>query len=158
MYMPAVYARCRRILRQECAALDATQEVFIRVVKHRKELRPGPELLHWLYRVATNVCLNVLRHHRHEMGLTLPLALVGAVQPRATEAREVMDILRGLDERTQAIAIYVYLDGMTHTEAADLLGVSDRTIRNGLARMLAHCRKTLGVDSQQLPPTPKECS
>lgn len=157
-YMPAVYARCRRILRQDSAALDATQEVFMRVLKHKGQLRAGPELLHWLYRVATNVCLNVLRRQRSEVNGAFHLASAEAAHPDESGPRGVMDMLRGLDERTQTIAIYVHLDGMTHTEAANLAGVSDRTVRNCLARVLAHCQRHLGMDAVQFPHPPKECS
>lgn len=57
----AVYARCRRILRDDESARDITQEVFIRCLGHRDDLRSGRELLGWLYRVATSLCLNHLR-------------------------------------------------------------------------------------------------
>jgi len=39
---------------------------------------------------------------------------------------EVLELMAGLDEKTQAIAVYVYVDGMTHEEAAEVAQVSDR--------------------------------
>lgn len=66
-------------------------------------------------------------------------------------AREVLELLDGLDERTQAIAVYVHVDGMTHEEAAEVAQVSDRTGRNCLARFAAHARQRAGYSSPGQP-------
>jgi len=148
-YMPAVYARCQRILRDRSSALDATQEVFVRVVRHRSELRAGPEFLHWLYRVATNVCLNIIRGRRQDAHASLQFSLPSKSGADPTSARDVLDLLRGLDERTQSVAIYVHVDGMTHKEAADVLQVTDRTVRNCLARFVSRCRDDLANQASE---------
>jgi RNA polymerase sigma-70 factor (ECF subfamily) len=143
-YGGAVFARCVRILRDEEAAGDVTQEVFIKCFDHRQTLRPGRELLAWLYRVATNLCLNALRDRAFRQRAdreAAPSPIVGAEGP---SQRAVLDLLRRLDERTQAIVIYVYLDGMTHAEAAEMTYVTDRTVRNCLTRFLEHARALLG--------------
>jgi RNA polymerase sigma-70 factor (ECF subfamily) len=152
----AVFARCRRILRDDEAARDVTQEVFVRCLKHRDHLRPGRELLAWLYRVATNLCLNLLRdqdsRRRHEAGL----AESQCGWRERTSCREVLELLDGLDERAQAIAVYVYVDGMTHEEAAEVAQVSDRTVRNCLARFAEHTRGRAGITlPERTPSEPK---
>src|SRR4051812_7480584 len=60
----AIQRRCRRILSDAEAAADVTQETFIRAARHAESLPPGREALAWLYRVATNLCLNDLRDRR----------------------------------------------------------------------------------------------
>jgi RNA polymerase sigma-70 factor (ECF subfamily) len=144
-YAPAVYARCVQLLRDRDAARDVTQEAFVRCVRERASLRPGRELLAWLYRVATNLCLNQLRDGR--VRAAGPLDEVEATtDPPGPNRQLVARALAGLDERTQAIAIYVIVDGMTHAEAAEVAGVTDRTIRNCLARFRAHARAALADD------------
>src|SRR5262245_37293582 len=56
-----IYRRCCKLLKDEAAAQDATQEVFIRLMSHLDRLDPRDDYLPWIYRVATNHCLNVLR-------------------------------------------------------------------------------------------------
>ena len=149
-YAPLIYARCRRILRDEAAARDATQDVFERCVRRRGDLRDGRELLAWLYHAATSACLNALRDERvrrkHDAALAVGSASTvdGGGGPGP-----IAELLRGLDERTQAIAIYVYVDGMTHAEAAQVAQVTDRTVRNCLARFVAHGKRSLGIDLQE---------
>jgi RNA polymerase sigma-70 factor, ECF subfamily len=137
----AVFARCRRILRDDESAQDITQEVFIRCLDRRDELRSGRELLAWLYRVATNLCLNYLRDQRSRQARDAHLLQVQGGWQERPSSLEVLQLLDGLDERTQAVAIYVHVDGMTHDEAALVAQVSDRTVRNCLMRFAEHARQ-----------------
>jgi RNA polymerase sigma-70 factor (ECF subfamily) len=145
-YGGAVYRRCLRILRDAEGARDVTQEVFVRCFDRRGRLRHGRELLGWLYRVATNLCLNALRDGklRREVDRRLTPASPAATEP--AEARLLWDLLGDLDERTQAIVVYVYIDGMTQAEAAEVAQVTDRTVRNCLARFQRTGRQRLGAD------------
>jgi len=147
-YGAAVYARCRRILRDGDGARDVTQEVFLRCFNHRATLRPGRELLAWLYRVATNLCLNALRDSDRRRRADLLDALVEAVSPEGPARRLLRDLFADLDPRTQAIVVYVYLDGMTQDEAAEVAQVSDRTVRNCLARFNEEGRRRMGDDPE----------
>jgi RNA polymerase sigma-70 factor (ECF subfamily) len=63
-YGPAISIRCRSILSDEAEAHDATQETFVRVYRHLSEVPSDREALYWIYRVATNFCLNELRNRR----------------------------------------------------------------------------------------------
>ncbi|HEX7509223.1 MAG TPA: RNA polymerase sigma factor [Polyangia bacterium] len=141
----AVFARCRRLLRDDESARDVTQEVFIRCLGHRNQLRSGRELLGWLYRVATNLCLNLLRDQASRRAHDARLAQSQPAWLERPCSHEVLELLDGLDERTQAIAIYVYVDGMTHEEAAEVAQVTDRTVRNRLVRFAEHARERAGV-------------
>jgi len=147
----AVFARCRRILRDDESARDVTQEVFIRCLGHRNHLRGGRELLGWLYRVATNLCLNHLRDQMSRRSHDVQLVPWQPAWQERPSSREVLELLDGLDERTQTIAIYVHVDGMTHEEAAEVAAVSDRTVRNCLVRFAEHARRRAGW------PPPGQC-
>src|SRR5690242_5142737 len=63
-FAPAVFAHCRRLLPSPALARDAAQEVFVKVLAGRRGLPAGDEGLRYLYRVATNHCLNQLRDAR----------------------------------------------------------------------------------------------
>ena len=149
LYAAPIWRRCVTILRSETVALDITHEVFIRCVRHHRKLRKGRELLAWLYHVATNLCLNEIRDRRRGAPLDPTAAEMEAPEWREPEAATRLltaDVLRGLDRRTQEVAVYVFVDGMTHAEAAEVAGVAERTVRNCLARFVAHGRERLGLD------------
>ncbi len=59
-YGPMVMRRCRQLLRDEEKALDAMQEVFTKLMINKKRLR-GIYPSSLLFRISTNVCLNMIR-------------------------------------------------------------------------------------------------
>src|SRR6185436_4718468 len=60
--------RCLKLLGDAAAAEDATQEVFVRLMRHVGRLTPDGGCLAWIYRVATNYCLNAQREGARARG------------------------------------------------------------------------------------------
>ncbi len=143
-YGPAVYRRCLRLLRDREAAKDATQEVFVKLVRDIGKLADRETALPWIYRVATNHCLNLrraaCRHREDALGATLDVVPGASSLPDGRLAREV---LARFDVETQAIAVGVLVDGMEHEELAGALGISRRTVHRKLTRFLALARELL---------------
>jgi RNA polymerase sigma-70 factor (ECF subfamily) len=118
--------RCRSILREEEAALDAMQDVFVKILKREKDLNSdSPSSL--LYITATNVCLNVLRSRDRKP---------------ETADNSILDIITGSDDpettvinekiSTRTIAMLHYVDGFTLDETAEQVGMSVSGIRKRL--------------------------
>ena len=147
LHGPAVYRRCLRLLKQPDLAHDATQEVFVKLVRHMDRLAERETVLPWIYRVATNHCLNLTRNARRrgedtalpDLDLADPSG--SAQYPDRTLARQV---LARFDAATQAVAVGVLVDGMEHEELAQVLGVSRRTVARKLERFLDGARRFLG--------------
>jgi len=147
-YGPAVYRRCMRLLGDRAAAEDATQEVFVKLVRDMKRLQDRETVLPWIYRVATNHCLNLRRDARRRgeeaADGDLELAPDTAGTPQAYPARQLAQaVLSRFDEETQAVAVGVFVDGMEHEEVAAVLGISRRTVSRKLGRFLENARKYL---------------
>jgi RNA polymerase sigma-70 factor (ECF subfamily) len=146
-YGPAVYRRCLRLLRDREAARDATQEVFVKLVRDPSKLADPDVALPWLYRVATNHCLNQLRNAGRRAEEPLPeLELAGGAAPSFPERHLAASILSRFDEGTQAVAVGVLVDGMGHEELAGTLGISRKTVERRLARFLERARELIGVE------------
>ncbi len=141
-YGPVVYRRCLRLLRDPDAAADATQEVFVRLVRNMEALEDRVTVLPWIYRVATNHCLNVRRAGRWTAEGSVDLELAeGTALDTFPERQLAQTILARFDPTTQAVVVAVLVDGMEQEETARTLGLSRKTVRRKLDRFLENARK-----------------
>lgn len=132
-YGPMVLRRCRKLLRDESKALDAMQDVFVLVLRHQERLdtQTGSSLLHTL---ATNVCLNLLRGAKRKPEdrddeLVLAIATDLDLEERAMSRSVLGRLFAEAPEKTAAIAVMHYLDGMTWEEVARELDMSVSGVR-----------------------------
>jgi RNA polymerase sigma-70 factor (ECF subfamily) len=133
-YSRGVYRRALQLLGDKEGARDATQEVFIRVMRNGGSLPAEPTPTAWLYRVTTNLCLNRLRdRHRQEALLASKYAVDTVAAPAGETRTAVAQILGRVPEDLQDVAIYFFVDGLTYDEIAPMLGVSRRTVSNRLS-------------------------
>jgi RNA polymerase sigma-70 factor (ECF subfamily) len=143
-YGPMVLRRCRYLLRNEERALDALQDTFVQVLRHEKRLKLyAPSSL--LYRIATNICLNMLRHERRHPQTSDEEFLMAMAEPAGHEAgildRDLIDrIFRREHPSTRTMAVLHYLDGMTLREVADQVGLSVSGVRKRLRKLREHAR------------------
>jgi RNA polymerase sigma-70 factor (ECF subfamily) len=140
-YGPMVLRRCRRLLRDEGAAVDAMQDVFVQLLRHQAGLDDAaPSSL--LFRMATNVCLNRLRGARRhpedaDDELLLRISAAGDEESRS-EARSLLDRLFGREpESTLTLAVLHLHDGMTLEEVAQETGLSVSGVRIRLRTLRA---------------------
>jgi RNA polymerase sigma-70 factor, ECF subfamily len=145
-YGPMVYRRCLRLLRDREAARDATQEVFVKLLRDIEKLDSRETALPWAYRVATNYCLNLRRDARRHREEALEPELdvrPAAAPPGYPDLHLAQAVLSRFDAQTQAVAVGVFVDGMEHEEVAELLGISRRTVSRKLDRFLENAKKFL---------------
>ncbi|HEX8825497.1 MAG TPA: RNA polymerase sigma factor [Archangium sp.] len=156
---PRVYRRALRLLGNPADAEEATQEIFIRAFRSAEGFRQQSQLTTWVYQITTHYCLNLIRDRTRRTELyTEHVAPMADDTDRADPAHpDDMLLLRRLlaeaDQRQAAAAVYVLLDGMSHEEAAVVLGVSKRTVGNLLERFQAWASARVSA-----PPEPKKTS
>lgn len=136
-----VMRRCRQLLKEENEALDATQDVFVQILKRRDRLEmTHPSSL--MYRIATNLCLNRIRDRQRRAtmpgdGFLERVAVLDDTEPRL-EARSVLERLFGRhQESTRTMAVLHFQDGMTLEEVAGEVGMSVSGVRKRLRGLRA---------------------
>lgn len=140
-YGSAIYWRCLRILRDKSAAEDATQETFMRVHRHLERAPSGDEAMRWIWRIATNYCLNELRdgQRRAEPMSELPEKPVVGIDLGDRDLAQ--RLVERAPEDQRVIAWLHYVDGLDQAEVALTLGISRRTVVNKLAAFSSNARK-----------------
>jgi len=146
-YGPVIYARCRRLLIDQGAAEDATQETFMRVYRHIEKAPSAAEALAWIFRIATNYCLDELRDRkrRPELREALPEPELMRGPPSFEERFADQDLARRLIVRAgpklRVVAWLYHMDGMEQEDVARVLGLSRRTVATRLGAFAANARK-----------------
>ena len=135
-YGPMVLRRCRQLLKNEDLAADAMQDTFVRVLRNRNTLHATyPSSL--LYRIATNVCLNIMRTSRRRPAANIePLleALPGREQmeERILDSFVLEEVFAQAKESTRRAAEMHYLEGRTLAETAAQVDLSISGVRKRL--------------------------
>lgn len=140
-----VYARCRYLLRDDEAARDALQDVFVRVLRALPEFREAASPSTWILRIATNHCLNARRSERASWRMELVRLAEGRKQESETPDRRelVRALLAAASEEAQEIAVLYFVDELTQAEIAEVSGRSLPTVRKRLREFLAASRAAL---------------
>lgn len=157
-HAPMIHRRCRALLADEQESLDAVHDVFLQIQRRLPSFRGDADIATWIYRVATNLCLNRLRRARTRSRV---LALVGREVPTAQaspqadlQRRQLLSVLLGrLSAEDVQLLVHRYHDEMGQAEIAALLGVTERTVRNRLQRALSKIQAHL-ADLEALEGTP----
>jgi len=138
VHADAVYGHCLRFFGERTAAEDATQEVFLKVLRQAGSYDGRAAFSTWLYRLTRNTCLDLARAASRRP-VTADLSLLPdrpSSDPMAV--RDDADVLRRAvatlppGERDAIAAIGLY--EMTYAEAARTLGVAIGTVKSRVFR------------------------
>lgn len=158
-----VVAVCQRFLGDRDEALDAAQEVFLKVFRHAGRAQPRGQLFTWIYRIAVNHCLNRMR--RRKIVRFLSLGSAGeedgprfeppseapdaeaelAARERWRRTRRTID---GLPENQRAVLILAKFEGLSQKETAAILGITEGAVESRLVRAM---RRLAAAQEDALP-------
>lgn len=160
LYEGRVYNLCYRLLGDADSAADATQDTFLSAYRHLQAFRGG-SFRSWLFRIATNVCYDILRarQRRPVVSLDASCETAGEDTPslqiadtsespdefalRRELARAIEAGLAQLPVDQRLVVVLCDLQGLTYEEIADVLGANLGTIKSRLSRGRARLRDLL---------------
>jgi RNA polymerase sigma-70 factor, ECF subfamily len=124
-YNAAIYNVCARILGDREEAKDVTQEVFLKAFASPPAATDDVRLRPWLFRVATNACLNLIRSRRTD-SLAEPDAIAATPDPfeQARSVALIEGALGAMNERYRAALVLKDLHGVGGEELAEVLDIS----------------------------------
>lgn len=155
-----VYALCRRLLEDPADAADATQEVYLRVVRAVAGFRGESAFATWLHRVAVNVCATAQRRRGdvRARGQTAgvhafatpdaPDRLAGAddLEGRVADhdhAARVAAAVAALPADARAVVVLRDVQGLSTKETATMLDISESNVKVRLHRAHAKLRELM---------------
>ncbi len=149
-YAPRVYAVVRRIAGDDDLAQDYAQEAWIRAIRALPTFRGDARFSTWLHRIAVNAALQALRKAETRQKREGPAPVDVPVAPTHQDALLQKQLERALDvlpEGMRRVLILHDVEGYTHEEIGDVLGVTAGTSKSQLFKARAKMRVTLaGLD------------
>jgi RNA polymerase sigma-70 factor (ECF subfamily) len=153
-----VWAVCRRYTRTTAEAEDVLQEVFIKLFGQLHKVQKPESLGGWVRQVTVTVAVDYYRSHARENGLLNLEESLDDVElhhyetPLAIERlsyQEMLDIIHSLPEGYRMVLNLYVIDGYTHPEIAQMLGISEGTSRSQLSRAKEAFRRRLESEEKK---------
>ncbi|MBN1876413.1 MAG: sigma-70 family RNA polymerase sigma factor [Anaerolineae bacterium] len=118
-------------------AEDAAQETFIRAWQYLHKYQPRAPFRNWLYRIATNSAVNLLRREREmvdveDLPLTSPEMGPEATAEAQERAERVRQAVLALPEASRSVLVLREYSGFAYQDIADTLEIPIGTVMSRL--------------------------
>lgn len=132
-YQEKVYWHVRKMVYEHDDANDITQDVFVKVWKNLTKFNQNSSLYTWIYRIATNECLNFLKKKKRkffgsggsEINDELINKLTASSQISGDDVQiKLQKAIATLPNKQRAIFNMKYFDDMQYNQISEVLGTS----------------------------------
>jgi len=151
-YSGRIYNFAFRFLKNAEAAEDATQEVFVKMLRHANQFHGDAKLSTWLFSITANWCRDYLRKadnrnkESDDVLVTLPapseLSPDRTLEQRENEQRVRRALATLTAEQREAILLSRY-QGLSYAEIAQIAGCSEGAVKTRVFRAMETLKKTL---------------
>jgi len=144
-YASAVFALALRLLASPDEAEDVVQDVFLSLPRALRSYSHRGAFLSWLRTTAARDCIARLRRRGRRMRIRRTgLVIDRSAPPAQSETYLVIqDAVLSLPDRYRTVFVLKVLEGYTHDEIAQLLGISVTSSRARLSRARTTLRRLL---------------
>jgi RNA polymerase sigma-70 factor (ECF subfamily) len=141
-----VYAIVRRLAGDDALAEDWAQEAWVRAFRALPTFRGDSMFTTWLHRIAVNSALHGRRSRERRTGREEPVDETAAVAPAAE--RTVLRLrlekaMARLPDGMRRVLVLHDVEGYTHEEIGEMLGVAPGTCKSQLFKARAKMREML---------------
>lgn len=130
-----LYRYCRSIVANPDDAADALQSTMTRALASIGERNPGAPVRAWLFRIAHNESISVIRRRRSSEPLDGQTLVAPDVAADAEGRRRLADLvqdLQGLSERQRGALLMREISGLGHAEIAAALGATEGAVKQSI--------------------------
>jgi RNA polymerase sigma-70 factor (ECF subfamily) len=145
-YAPRVHAVVRRLAGDDQLAEDWAQEAWVRAFRALPTFRGEARFSTWLHRIAVNSALHGKRWRERRVQQEVALPDTDEPSVRSDQVMLRLNLQRALDtlpEGMRQIIVLHDVEGYTHEEIGDLLGIAPGTSKSQLFKARARLRGLL---------------
>jgi len=165
-YRRKIFFLCKQLIGDQELAEDITQETFIQAYRHLNNFKMQSKFYTWIYRIAVNLCINLIRKKQTQKTTALLSDLSYTTEKshdfltkmqqkvESVETKELHDAIeKGLGflspEHKEVLVLYD-IEGLSHKEIAKKLNTNEGTVRSRLhyarKQMQKFLKTYLGID------------
>ena len=138
-YQKPIYNAAFWVLRKAEDASDVTQTVFLKVVERLDDYDPQYKFFSWIYRIAVNESLNLLRRNGHDDELDDDADFEGPASgspewqlDERERARRLQDALMSLATNDRVVLTLRHFSECSYQEIAQVLEIDEKTVKSRL--------------------------
>jgi len=148
-YQRPIYNAAFWIVRSAEDARDIAQSVFLRVAERLDEFDGSHKFFSWIYRIAVNESLNLLRRNGHEEPLDDEIELPGGSDDPESQARDaersrhIQRALLTMSAMDRTVIVLRHFSECSYQEIARVLDVDEKTVKSRLFEARRRLRELL---------------
>jgi len=136
-FSPKMYAVCLRYMGNADDAQDILQEGFIKIFKNLERFRGEGSFEGWVRRIFVNTAIEHIRKKKLNLSLTekedtIEFKSVSAVEN--INEKDLLKIVSDLSPGYRSVFNLYVVEGFSHKEIGELLGINEGTSKSQLAR------------------------
>jgi RNA polymerase sigma-70 factor (ECF subfamily) len=159
LYKDKIFQLCYRMLGNRQEAEDMAQEAFVRAYVNIHRFRTDLKFSTWLYRIATNLCIDRIRKKKPDYfldaevpgtdGLTMYSQVAAEIDlpEKQVETLELQDMIQAeinrLPEKYRSVIVLKYIEELPLKEISDVLDLPIGTVKTRIHRGREALRKQL---------------
>ncbi len=135
-FSPKLYNLCRRYLQHEVEIEEALSDAFVSIFKNIYQLNDEEKFEAWAKQITVNQCLAIIRKKKVKYQTYIDdlheNTAIAAVEQDFLLEEDLMRLLQNLPEGCKTVFNLYAIEGYTHKEIAEKLGVSIGTSKSQL--------------------------
>jgi RNA polymerase sigma-70 factor, ECF subfamily len=143
-YHRPVYGLCCRLLGRAADAEDSAQTTFVRAFRALPGFGRRSSLKTWLYKIAVNECLNVLRQRRRAACQLSEDWPVADAMPSIVQKTAIADVLRRMRPEQRLVLVLFYWEDLSCEEIAAVTDISLSAAKMRLKRAREEFQRQYG--------------
>ena len=164
-YQKRIFSIAYRMIQHQEDAADLTQEVIVKIFKNLDKFKGDAKFSTWVYRIATNTCLDEIKKARRHTIYSLDkeieteegsiAAQLPDTAPTPEEAAERKDLKKAiyaaieeLGKEHKQVIVLRDLHGLAYEEIADILQCSVGTVKSRISRARGNLKKLLAKNRE----------
>lgn len=137
-HYPKMMGVCLRYAGSQDEALDILHEGFIKVFKNLKRYEPGTSLNAWIRRIMVNTAIDyyrkMVRRRTEDIETAYGACSMDADALSQISEQEILSVIQELSPAYRAVFNMYIIEGYSHREIADSLGITESTSRSNLVK------------------------